>query len=121
MRYMLLGYSFKPRPHGRVLGQAGSVNSCRSVRLSINGCAHSENQFDERKQDWLVQKFDLQRLQRLDPIQALLLDQQEDKGDSAHRLQHEALIKLEMESIEPLWAKSLKHSKQRLREVQVCK
>ena len=89
---MLLGYSFQLRPHGRVLGKAGSVNGCRSVRLSINGCSHSENQFDERKQDWLVQKFDLQRLQRLDAIQALLLDQQEDKGDSAHRLQHEALM-----------------------------
>ena len=89
MRCMLLGYSFKPRPTGRVLGTVGSV---RSIRLSINGCSHSQNQFDERKQDWLVQKFDLQRLQRLDPIQALLLDKQEDKGDSAHRLQHEALM-----------------------------
>ena len=93
MRCKLLGYSFKPRPHGPVLGTAGSV---RSVHLSINGCSHSENQFDERKQDWPVQRFDLQRLQRLDPIQAepplLLLDQQEDKGDSAHRLQYEALM-----------------------------
>ena len=93
MRCMLLGYRFKPRPHGPVLGTAGSV---RSIRLSINGCSHSENQFDERKQDWPVQRFDLQRLQRLDPIQAepplLLLDQQEDKGDSAHRLQYEALM-----------------------------
>ena len=25
--------------------------------LSINRCAHSKNQFDERKQDWLVPKF----------------------------------------------------------------
>ena len=38
--------------------------------LSLNGCSHSKNQFEERKQDWLVQKFMLRWLQRLDAIQA---------------------------------------------------
>ena len=38
--------------------------------LSLNGCWHSKNQFEERKQDWLVQKFMLRWLQRLDAIQA---------------------------------------------------
>ena len=41
-----------------------------------------KNQFDEREQDWLVQKFGLLQLQRLDAIQAetpFLLVDQEDK------------------------------------------
>ena len=38
--------------------------------LSLNGCSHSKKQFDERKQDWLVQKLLLRWLQRLDAIQA---------------------------------------------------
>ena len=55
MRGMLLGYSFEPRP--RALGTAGSV---MTIGLSMNRCLHSKkNQFDERKQDWLVQKIGL--------------------------------------------------------------
>ena len=41
-----------------------------------------KNQFDEREKDWLVQKFGLRQLQRLDAIQAetpFLLLNQEDK------------------------------------------
>ena len=41
-----------------------------------------KNQFDERKQDWLVQKFGLRLLQRFDVIQAeppFLLLVEEDK------------------------------------------
>ena len=49
------------------LGTAGSV---MTSGLSLNGCSHSKNQFDERKQDWLVQKFMLRWLQRVDAIQA---------------------------------------------------
>ena len=33
--------------------------------LSLNGCSHSKNQFEERKQDWLVQKFMLRWLKGL--------------------------------------------------------
>ena len=65
MRYMLLGYSFEPRPYSRALGTAGSV---MTIGLSINGCSHSKNQFDDRELDWLVQKFGLRRLQRFDVI-----------------------------------------------------
>ena len=28
-----------------------------TINVTINGCWHSENQFDEKKQDWLVLKF----------------------------------------------------------------
>ena len=45
---MLLGYSFEPRPYSSALGTAGSV---MTVGLSINGCSHSKNQFDERELD----------------------------------------------------------------------
>ena len=64
---MLLGYSFEPRPYtnSHALGTTGSV---MTIGLSINGCSHSKNQFDERELDWLVQKFGLQRLQRFDLI-----------------------------------------------------
>ena len=64
---MLLGYSFEPGPNSRALGTAGSV---MTIGLSINGLSHAKNQFDERKQDWLVQRFGLRRLQRFDTIQA---------------------------------------------------
>ena len=46
--------SFKPRPNSWLLATAGSV---MTIGLSINGCSHSKNRFDEREQDWLVQKF----------------------------------------------------------------
>ena len=50
MRYMLLGYSFEPRPYtnSHALGTTGSV---MTIGLSINGCSHSKNQFDERELD----------------------------------------------------------------------
>ena len=38
------------------------------IDWSINGFSHLKNQFEERKQDWLEQKFRLWRLQRLDAI-----------------------------------------------------
>ena len=52
------------------------------------------NQFDERKQDWLVQKFGLRRLQRIDVIQAeppLLFFCLLDKRRLARRLLYEWL------------------------------
>ena len=59
---MLLGSRFTLRPNGRALGAIGSDFTSG---LSINGFLHSKNQFDERKQDGLVQKFRLRLLQRL--------------------------------------------------------
>ena len=47
---ILLGYSFESRPNSRAVGTAGSV--------LIIGLSR-KNQFDARKQDWLVQKFGL--------------------------------------------------------------
>ena len=40
MRCMLLGYSFKPKFNGHVLGTAGSV---MTVSLSVKGFLHLEN------------------------------------------------------------------------------
>ena len=40
--------------YNRARGTAGSV---MTIGLPLNGCLHSKNQFDERKQDWLVQKL----------------------------------------------------------------
>ena len=54
IRCILLGNSLEPGPYNRVLGTAGSV---MTIGLPLNGCLHSKNKFDERKQDWLVQKF----------------------------------------------------------------
>ena len=45
---MLLGYNFELRPNSRALRSEGSV---MIISLSINGCSHSKNQFEERKQD----------------------------------------------------------------------
>ena len=36
------------RPNSHALGTAGSI----MTSLLKNGCSHSENQFDEAKQDW---------------------------------------------------------------------
>ena len=36
----------------------------------MNESSHSKNQFDERKQDWVVEKFWLRPPQRLNAIQA---------------------------------------------------
>ena len=48
MPCLLLGYGFEPRSNSHVLDTAGTV---LIIGLSINGRLHSENQFDERKQD----------------------------------------------------------------------
>ena len=48
MPSMLPEYRFEPRPNNRSLATAGSVVT---IGLSIKGCAHSKNQFGERKQD----------------------------------------------------------------------
>ena len=60
-----------------------TVDSDMTISLWKNRFPHSKNQFDERKQEWLEQKFWLWRLQKLDTIQAeplfLLPDQEEDK------------------------------------------
>ena len=55
--------TFEPRSKSYAPGIAGSV---MTIGLSINGCSHTENQFDDREQDWLVQSFWLRWLQRLD-------------------------------------------------------
>ena len=41
-----------------------------TIDISINGCSRSENQFDDKKQNLLVQKFGRRPLQRLGAIQA---------------------------------------------------
>ena len=70
---MLLGYCFKARPDSRAHGTAGSC-----IR-----CSHSENRFDESKQDCPVQIFGYGNRLRFDAIQVtthfLLLDLEEDK------------------------------------------
>ena len=38
---------------------SSAVGSVMIIGLSLKGCLHLKNQFDERKQDWLVQKFRL--------------------------------------------------------------
>ena len=50
MHWMLPGYSFQPRPNIRAHALDTAV-SVMTSGLSINGCSHTENQFDERKQD----------------------------------------------------------------------
>ena len=84
---MLLGYSFETRPNSRALG---TVDSVMTIAESINRCPHSKNLLGEKKQDWLVQKFGLQWLQRLwvgSPF--LLLVQEEDKGAFARTVVRE--------------------------------
>ena len=78
MHYMLRGYRFKLRPNSHAPGTVGSVIT---NGLLINRYSHSIKLFDEKKQDWLVQNFRLQQLQRLDTTQAespfLLFSQEE--------------------------------------------
>lgn len=52
----LLGYRFERLPNSCALGTwtSGLVTN---IGLSISECSHSENQCDERTQDWQVQKF----------------------------------------------------------------
>ena len=59
---MLLGHSFDLRPNSRAFAIAGSV---MTSGLLINECSQQKKkQFDEGKQDLLVQKFGLRRPQR---------------------------------------------------------
>ena len=60
---MLLGYFFGLGPNIRALGTTGSLMTI--LGLLINRCTHSKDQFEESKQDLLVQKFELPRHQRL--------------------------------------------------------
>ena len=81
--------NFELRSNSRALSTASSV---MIVGLSVNRCSHSVNQFDERKQDWLVQKFGLRRLQRIYVIQAeppLLFFCLLDKSRLARRVPYE--------------------------------
>ena len=56
MRGMFLRYSFGPRPNDSAPATAGSL---MTIGLSIKVFSHPKNQFDERKQDWLVQDMGL--------------------------------------------------------------
>ena len=47
MRCLVLGYSFEPRPESPALGTTGSVVTSG---LSINGCSHPENRYNDREQ-----------------------------------------------------------------------
>ena len=76
------GIQFWPWPNSQAVALTGSVriigfNNKQMVPLE------KKNQFDKRKRDWLVQKFGLLWLQKLDTIQAesplLHLMQEEDK------------------------------------------
>ena len=64
---LLLGYSLEPRPNSCALGTVNSV----TTNDSINECLHLKNQFDERRQDWLIQKFGLWQIHKLYTIQAV--------------------------------------------------
>ena len=48
MYCLLLGYSFELGLNSPALGTTGSVVT---ISVTINGCWHPENQFDEKKQD----------------------------------------------------------------------
>ena len=79
---MLLGfYSSEPRPNSRALG---TVCSVMTIGLSLNRCSQSKKKFDERKQDYLVQKFGLRRLQIQSPF--LIRVKKDDKKRSSHRI-----------------------------------
>ena len=86
MRGMLLGYNFEPRPNTRTPATTGSV---MTIGLSIKRCSHLKNPFDQRKQDWLVQKFGCGDLKGLTPFrQSLLLSSslKKAKGRSTRRV-----------------------------------
>ena len=83
---MLLGHSFELRSNSRAFAIAGSV---MTSGLLINECSQQKkSQFDEGKQDLLVQKFGLRRPQRqLNARDSfLLLYQEKTKGDAAQRV-----------------------------------
>ena len=87
MRCMLPRYSLEPKPNmpdlAAILVFHGTAGSIITIGLSLNGRSHWKNRFDERKQDWLGQKFGLRRHQRVDAIWAeptfLLLSKEKDK------------------------------------------
>ena len=80
MRCLLLGYSFDLRPNSHALGTAAVV---LTIGLTITAARTRKTSWIRKKQDWLVQKFGLRRLQKLDTFQEEptfnLLDQEEDK------------------------------------------
>ena len=62
---LLLGYSLEPRLNSRALCTLGSSVMIISLSISVlNGCLHSEYQFDKRKEDWQVQKFEVRWLHK---------------------------------------------------------
>ena len=64
---MLIGYNFEPRPNSRALDVVGSVKL--SYDSTINDASTRKTSLTrENKVDYLVQKFGMQRLQRLDAI-----------------------------------------------------
>ena len=76
---IFLGYSFESRSNNHVLAIVCLV---MTIDLLINRRTRTrKKQFDERKQDWLVQKFGLRQLKKFDMIQSkppfLLLTQQD--------------------------------------------
>ena len=86
MRGTLVGFSFEPRPNTRTPTATGSV---MTIGLSINRCSNSKNQFDERKHDWLVQKFGCGDLKGLTQFRQSLLVffSLKAKGRSTRRMQ----------------------------------
>ena len=65
---MLLEYSFEPRPNIRALGTMWYSRLCYEHCFIDKRMLAYKTQFDERKQDWLVQNFGLLRPQRLDKV-----------------------------------------------------
>ena len=74
---MFLEYSSKPMPNSRALGTSASCDH-QFINKRMLALEKKKNQFDERKHDWLVQKFGLRRPERLfssshkNPREALL-------------------------------------------------
>ena len=77
----LLGYSFEPRPNSRALCTASS--DMHDHQFINNRCSYSKNQFDKRKQDWLVQNSGCSEFKGLTRCRQRFLspspDQREDK------------------------------------------
>ena len=87
---MFLAYSFEPRPNNHMLA---IVSFFMTIGLSINRQTQTrKNQFEERKQDWLVQKFGLWQLQKFDMLPAkppFVLLTQEDKRVLCSETKHQ--------------------------------
>ena len=64
---MLIGYNFEPGPNSRALDVVGSVKL--NYDSTVNDASTRKTSLTrENKVDYLVQKFGMQRLQRLDAI-----------------------------------------------------